>query len=277
VINRDGTDVLIIGPIRRLGLKGGGTPEQVVAYGQLVANLRRRLAKPLAVVSVHHTNKGGGVSGAYGPEPDTLLHVRHADAGRTTLEWEKTRWSSATHGKRMTLAWALECEGFMVIDGDVPAERVTNATHEQRVLDFLAAHPWATTDEVNENVQGRASEVRAARKRLLAEGRITRQASAEVGRPGKGMRWNISTEAGSYRVPPRGTPQDGDAQRPLRTAQSRPTVPPVRGDGDWDGRGNEIDPDEVERLADLSHAMLRSAAPAASLAAGSRASETRAQ
>lgn len=245
VIDREQVDLLIAGPIRRLGLEGGGTPEQVVAYGQLVANLRGRLNRPLAVESLHHTNKGGSVSGAFGPEPDTLLRVRHSDVERTTIEWEKTRWSSATHGRRMTLAWVVGCEGFAIVDSDVPSARPDAATYEQRIVDWLALHPWATTDALDQGVEGRGTEVRAARKRLLGNGQIVRKPSAELGHPGKGMRWNLSNQAAPSPVPDPRTPRD---TAPPQT-EVRPAVPPLGGRGERTD-GDTATPDTSEPTLD---------------------------
>jgi len=69
-------DIVVAGPVKRLGMKGGGTPDEVTAFSSLLMDLRGRLERPVAFVLIHHENKAGDVSGAWEGEPDTLVHVR---------------------------------------------------------------------------------------------------------------------------------------------------------------------------------------------------------
>jgi RecA-family ATPase len=98
-----GYDVVIAGPVQRLGMRGGGTPDEVGAFTLNLELVRGRLDRPLAVVLVHHENKAGAVAGAWEGVPDTLAHVQARGNGATRLFWQKTRWSSELHGKAWTL------------------------------------------------------------------------------------------------------------------------------------------------------------------------------
>lgn len=117
-------DVLIAGPLTRLGMDAAGTLQEVAAFMGHVAEVRRRSGRPLTVILVHHENKGGTVSGAWEGAGDTLLHVQAAGNGHTVLNVQKARWASEYHGKTLRLAWA-DGEGFTVgsdSDRDIAAE-----------------------------------------------------------------------------------------------------------------------------------------------------------
>jgi len=132
-------DVLLAGPIRRLGLEGGGTPAETVAFMKLLERVCRDSGRPIAFGLVHHENKAGDISGAFEAEFDTVIHVKAGEAKRTQLEFKKSRWSSRIHRSRATLAWQLDRDGFELlhtdIDGDLRAEART--AEDEAALDWL--------------------------------------------------------------------------------------------------------------------------------------------
>ena len=99
-------DVLIVGPLTRVGINEAGTLQDVVAFMRLVADLRERCQRPLTVILIHHESKSGQVSGAWEGSGDTLLHVQGAGNGHTIVHVQKARWSSEHHGQTFKLAWA---------------------------------------------------------------------------------------------------------------------------------------------------------------------------
>lgn len=116
LVREGNVDVLIAGPLTRLGMDVAGTLQEVRAFMDLVADVRRRSERPLTVALVHHENKGGAVSGAWEGAGDTLFHVQAAGNGHTVVVVQKARWDSERHGKTMHLAWA-EGDGFR-LEGD---------------------------------------------------------------------------------------------------------------------------------------------------------------
>ena len=52
-------DVLIIGPLARIGMDAAGTLQEVAAFQAYVDDVRAQVGRPLAVVIVHHESKGG--------------------------------------------------------------------------------------------------------------------------------------------------------------------------------------------------------------------------
>jgi hypothetical protein len=150
-------DVVAAGPVQRLGMQGGGTPDEVGAFMLAIELTRARLARPLAVLLVHHENKAGDVSGAWEGVPDTLAHVQAQGNGATRVHWRKVRWGSTLHGTTWKMLWRpgesfeLEDQPAQVSDGELLDE-----------LDaYLTEHPGATTTAVIEAIGKRADRVRS--------------------------------------------------------------------------------------------------------------------
>jgi hypothetical protein len=131
-------DVIIAGPLTRLGMDTAGTLQEVVAFMRLVADVRTRSARLLTVILVHHENKGGTVSGAWEGAGDTLLHIQAAGNGHTVVFIQKARWASSHHHKTLKLAWT-DGEGFE-LEGD--------RDYVADVRDFLTGGKWRTAKEI---------------------------------------------------------------------------------------------------------------------------------
>lgn len=138
-INHQEIDVLIAGPVTRLGMDDAGTLQQVRDFMLLVAEIRTLSARRLAVVLIHHENKGGAVSGAWEGAGDTLLHVEKRGPGHTRLNIEKARWSSAHHGTGLELVWT-DGEGFRVEDGE--------RDYAAEIRTLLSDGTWKTAKEI---------------------------------------------------------------------------------------------------------------------------------
>lgn len=114
----------------------------------------------------------------------------------------------------------------------VEASETSAETYEQRLIDYLAEHPWTTTDDLIDKVEGRSKELRAARARLFYAGRLIKVPSAEVGHPGKGLRWNLSSEATSTPVPLFADTPGHPSPKTTENPEPRPGCPhPVGGTG----------------------------------------------
>jgi AAA domain len=115
VIAANAIDVLVAGPVTKLGMDEAGTLQQVRDFMKLVQDVRAKAARPLAILLVHHDNKAGTVSGAWEGAGDTLLHVEARGNGRTDLEIQKARWSPEHHGRTLKLKW-IDGEGYAIED-----------------------------------------------------------------------------------------------------------------------------------------------------------------
>lgn len=135
VVAEHDVDLLIVGPLHRLGMEGGGTPDEVRAFTALIEAVQERCLRPVLFVVIHHDNRAGQVSGAWEGVPDLLVHVQGQGNGRLRVFWQKARWSAALHATGLNLAWA-EGEGFAVeekpeLDEEAIAEAIVAAISDE--------------------------------------------------------------------------------------------------------------------------------------------------
>ena len=133
-------DVMIAGPLTRVGMDDLGTLQQVRDFLAHVARFRTATGRRLTVILVHHDNKDGAVSGAWEGAVDTLLHAQVFAPGKTTLTIQKARWSPRWHKQKLELAW-IDGEGFEVVE---EADRDLVSEIDQH----LAEHPHRTASEI---------------------------------------------------------------------------------------------------------------------------------
>jgi AAA domain len=279
-------DVLIAGPIRRLGLDGGGTPAETVAFMGLLGRVRDVARLPVAIVCAHHENKGGDISGAFEAEFDTVVHVKPDGRDRTQLSFRKARWSSKIHRSRATLAWTAG-EGFELVESDLDEDR-TAAARDAAELDalnwianYVADHYTTTGAGVPSNTAADAyHQAHGGHGRNLARRVIEREVQLagcwfDTDRTGENPPVLATTTGerrhGKYLIPfshalsplaatPNG--ETGDNPPPAHPGDtSRHLAAAYREGGEWREGGEGHDQDETERLADIA----RSAAPDAEL------------
>ncbi len=166
-IREHSIDIIAAGPVQRLGVTGGGTPEEVAAFVGLIEQVRADLDRPLAGVFVHHENKAGTVSGAWEGVPDTLAHVSAQGNGATRVEWEKVRWGSDLHGRIWKLLWR-NGEGFELDE----TPEVTDEDIRAAVLAEVEINPGCSAKALDGAGKGSRIRVRAARDALLNEGEL---------------------------------------------------------------------------------------------------------
>jgi hypothetical protein len=130
-------DLLIAGPLVELGARGAGTPDDVTEFGRHLNHFRAQVGRPLAIVLLHHENKGRDVSGAWSRFPDSLVRVTSEEHGRTDLHFRKTRHSSRTHGAKLTLRWLVDEEGFEVVNSDFRDRAAEQAVRDADALAWL--------------------------------------------------------------------------------------------------------------------------------------------
>jgi hypothetical protein len=158
-------DVLIVGPLTASGMDDAGTLQQVREFIARVDELRALSDRPIAVILVHHENKGGKVSGAWEGVGDTLLHVQQQGHGRLRLYVQKARWASAQHATMLQLAWA-EGEGFRLVEGEPTRPERTWDDIETYVLE----HGGCAWNEVAMAVSGQRGYLQRRRDQMLADG-----------------------------------------------------------------------------------------------------------
>jgi hypothetical protein len=144
-------DVVIAGPLTRIGMEEAGTLQQTRDFMRLVDDVRARCSgRRVAWAIVHHENRAGSVSGAWEGAGDTLLHVREAGPGHTVVHIQKARWASEYHGKTLKLEWTAG-GGF-----EPEAERDMFAEIEELLGDGL----WRTVQEIRQAIKAGTATVR---------------------------------------------------------------------------------------------------------------------
>ncbi len=167
-------DVLVVGPVAKIGMQGGGTADEITEFMQLVENVQAGAGGRVAVVLIHHENRAGQVSGAWEGFPDSLVHVQAQGHGRTRLYWQKTRWSSTLHGTATNLLWA---DGYSFTAE--AREDVTEETIADGILAAVREIPGGSWSKIRAKVKGNATEAAAMRDRLLAAGQIVNTATRD--------------------------------------------------------------------------------------------------
>jgi hypothetical protein len=156
-------DVVVAGPVARLGMNEAGTLQEVRDFMGLVDEVREHSGRRVAVVLIHHENKGGKVSGAWEGAGDTLLHVSGQGPGSLRLYVQKARWSSSHHATTLQLRWT-EGEGFAVED----KPELDDAAIAEAIVAYVREHAGTGWTKVEEAIKGVGAEkIRAVRDGLL--------------------------------------------------------------------------------------------------------------
>lgn len=211
-------DVVMIGPLTRIGMDGPGTLQEVRDFMRYVGELRRLSGRAVAVILIHHENKGGQVSGAWEGAGDTLLHIQGQGHGRTRLFIQKARWSSSHHGTSLHLTWA-DGDGFEVAEPERDDDTVAD-----EILEYVRQHGGTNWAKVDDNVDGKAQRKRQIRDRLLAGQRLV-----NIGSDSRTKLWHAEDPSrpgwdGSGTASPSTPGEEGHEPKPS-------PVPPLRGRG----------------------------------------------
>jgi hypothetical protein len=208
-------DVVIAGPVQRLGVEGGGTPAEVQAFLRLLDELRAELDRSLAFALVHHENKSGDVSGAWEGASDTLLHVQARGNGHTGARWQKVRWGSSLHGKAWRLLWR-PGESFELDD----TPETTDKDIADQIIRAARESPGASWNQIDERLSGKAERKRAIRDRLLSQKLIVNAGTARAMRlympdaPELGLLRPDTDALGTHLASPRGGERESVQVRP---------------------------------------------------------------
>ena len=223
-------DLVIVGPVATVGMVGGGTPDEINSFAQLLADLRHRVGRPLAILLVHHENRSGQVSGAWERVPDLLVHVTGQGHGRTRVYFQKSRSSSELHQTTVQLAWA---DGETYTLAETRPEVTTDTITEQLVAAIRAngGLTWTKLRDLQDNdgqrlIRGTGEQIAAVRDRLLTDGTLVNTAAVD----GRYILWTADDPAA-----PRSDARTDSERLPFAPAATetdrRPfAVRPVRGE-----------------------------------------------
>lgn len=228
-------DLVIVGPLTRLGMEGGGTPDDVRAFTRLLEDVQERAGRPVSIAVLHHENRAGQISGAWEGAPDLLVHVQAQGNGRTRVFWQKSRWSSTLHGTSAALVWKDAGEGFRVED----KPELTDDAIADAIIDAVREHAGRSWDPIERAVSGGAPRKRELRDRLLADGRLVNLSS-------KAGRFKLYTADDPVLTAIRPGPDGCGTDFPSATGSGvnpsiRPSVPHKGTDGRTDGISVQAD------------------------------------
>jgi hypothetical protein len=158
-------DVVVIGPLTSSGMEAAGTLQEVRDFLRLVNEVRELSGRALAIVLVHHENRGGKVSGAWEGAGDTLLHVLQQGHGKLRVFIQKARWASERHATALQLAWTAGESFEAIADEPDRPERVWD-----EIAEYVLAHGGCSWNEVSKAVSGEGSYLRERRDSMLEAG-----------------------------------------------------------------------------------------------------------
>jgi hypothetical protein len=174
------TDLLIAGPLSRLGMQGGGTLDEISVFSAYLTDIQHRMENPLTILLIHHENRAGRISGAWEGIPDTLIHIQAQGHGSTRVYWQKLRWGSHLHGKSTNLKWA-QGETFTIddepmLDDNDLGDLITNAVRDNPGAgwnEILQAMKDANPDGLT-----RPERLKTIRDRLLKSHKLANEGTA---------------------------------------------------------------------------------------------------
>jgi hypothetical protein len=218
-------DVLVAGPVQRLGVEGGGTPGEVAAFVAHIEELRALVGRPLAVVLIHHENKAGDISGAWEGVTDTTAHVTAFAHGTTRVCWQKVRWGAELHGTTWHLQWR---PGEQFEREEKPMKKPADVL-EADLLQAARELPGASWTKIRKEAGGNSAELVEARDRLLEAGQLVNGSTRKGGfnlwagddpnRPDLQLRTDTGTSLGTDGTEP--VPASSETPRtPIRTNRS---------------------------------------------------------
>jgi hypothetical protein len=199
-----GADYVALDPLHTLGSTGAGSPQDTEAFKNELRAFG--LWDDLGVITAHHSNKSGMVSGDWARHADTVLHLeKDGKNPATKLTLEKARPADPNElGVPALLEWLVETMSYQRHELDATAI-VTDDVLLERILEHL------------ENTAGPVDMGTLQHDVTGDQKRIARVAKAALER---GELVNASTHSGRYafRVPS-ATP--GDTRQGAEDAQTR--------------------------------------------------------
>jgi AAA domain/Toprim-like len=169
-------DLVVAGPLGRLGVQGAGSPEETRAFMDLLAEVGCQ--RDVAFWLIHHVSKQRhgsivqALSGDWGGHPDLILGLEPEGKSRSKLTFGKVRWGDQSRGP-LILEWLPDEEGigYRIVETGAEAE-VDWQDLCDRVLTFVARNPGASQRKVEERVEGKATHIREALSRLQRDSKI---------------------------------------------------------------------------------------------------------
>ena len=174
-----GADYAGLDPLHTVGTVGAGAPKETEEFKHLLRELG--LWKSLGVITVHHSNKAGMISGDWGRHPDTLIRLEK-DGARPATKYtlQKARPADPLElNVVQTLEWITETRSYHRVQVAATPKAV-GAQNRSNVLDAVT-EGLTTVAEIATRT-GLSDRTVTAHLKKLAEGR---QLTLDEGAKGK--------------------------------------------------------------------------------------------
>lgn len=194
-------DYVAFDPLHTLGTTGAGSPAETEEFKGLLRAFG--LWDWLGVITAHHSNKIGMISGDWSRHADTVLRLEKDSGAATKLTVEKARPADpAELGAPMLLRWIVETLGFARVEVEA-AEQVDEAELLARLRVKLAQsdEPLTLRDLIGD-VQGNRNRLSEIVKKAIERGVIL----------------NVSPHARRYALR---LPRDAEVTQITQAAQTR--------------------------------------------------------
>jgi hypothetical protein len=139
-------DYISLDPLHTVGTVGAGSPQDTEAFKRLLRELG--LWESLGILTIHHANKAGFVSGDWGRHPDTLIRLEK-DGARAATKYtlQKARPADPVElNVVQLLEWETETLGYRRVQIAAKTPGQVGAGNRQRVL--AAAVEGASIGEI---------------------------------------------------------------------------------------------------------------------------------
>ena len=128
-------DYVVLDPLHTVGTVGAGSPQDTEQFKHLLRQLG--LWESLGILTPHHSNKAGMVSGDWGRHPDTLIRLEK-DGARPATRYtlQKARPADpAELGVTQILEWETDTLGYCRIQNAARSPKKIGKNNKQKVLD----------------------------------------------------------------------------------------------------------------------------------------------
>ena len=145
-------DYVAFDPLHTLGTIGAGTPEETETFKHQLRGFG--LWQDLGVITAHHSNKGGMVSGDWARHPDTVIHLeKDGKSAATKFTIQKARPADPTElGVPFLLDWETDTLGYTRRSIAITTKSDAEITAE--ILEVVAAQPGITITDLRKAITG---------------------------------------------------------------------------------------------------------------------------
>ncbi len=165
-------DYVALDPLHTLGTSGAGAPTETEEFKHLLRSFG--LWDWLGMLTAHHANKGGMVSGDWARHPDTVIHLeKDGKQPATKLTLQKARPADpAELGVPFLLEWEIDTLGYKRIDLQTTSSFDEDEAFSKATEVLEAAAEPIGKRALYEAIGGHSEHVRKAIDRWLKDGKI---------------------------------------------------------------------------------------------------------